>query len=110
ATLRRGVLLTGVAVVAVYVLGTMAMLVALPQETVSITNGLPQAVAALAQRIGTPALGPLAAVIAIMLVVSNIGGVGAWLTGSARLPSAAGVDKALPGAVARGPPKWPAPR
>jgi len=109
ATLRRGVLLTGVAVVAVYVLGTMAMLVALPQDTVSITNGLPQAVAALAQRSGAPWLGPLAAVIAIMLVVSNIGGVGAWLTGSARLPFAAGVDKALPEAFARVHPKWQTP-
>jgi len=109
ATLRRGVLLTGVAVVAVYVLGTMAMLVALPQETVSITNGLPQAVAALARRIGAPALAPFAALIALMLVVSNIGGVGAWLTGSARLPFAAGVDQALPAAFARVHPKWQTP-
>ena len=109
ATLRRGVLLTGVAVVAVYVLGTMAMLVALPQDTVSITNGLPQAVAALAQRSGAPLLGPLAALIAIMLVVSNIGGVGAWLTGSARLPFAAGVDQVLPEAFARVHPKWQTP-
>jgi amino acid transporter len=109
ATLRRGVLVSGGAIVAIYVLCTMAILVALPHETVSITNGMPQAIAALTDRLGAPILAPLAAVIAIMLVVSNIGGVGAWLTGSARLPFAAGVDKALPAAFARVHPKWQTP-
>ena len=109
ATLRRGVALSGVVIVAVYVLGTAAMLVALPSSTISITNGMPQAVAALADRIGAPVLGPLAAVIAVLLVISNIGGVGAWLTGSARLPYAAGVDRALPGAFARVHPTWQTP-
>jgi amino acid transporter len=109
ATLRRGVLVSGGAIVAIYVLCTMAILVALPHETVSITNGMPQAVAALTDRLGAPVLAPLAAVIAIMLVVSNIGGVGAWLTGSARLPFAAGVDQALPAAFARVHPKWQTP-
>src|SRR5207245_2544131 len=47
ATVRRGVVLSGLAVVAMYVLGTAAMLVALPAERVSITNGMPQATAAL---------------------------------------------------------------
>src|SRR5437870_9410592 len=45
--LRRGIMVSGVAVVAMYVLGTAAVLVALPHETVSITNGMPQATAAL---------------------------------------------------------------
>src|SRR5207244_780809 len=47
ATLRRGIAVSGLAIVAMYVLGTAAMLVALPQATVSITNGVPQATAAL---------------------------------------------------------------
>ncbi|HEY6807865.1 MAG TPA: APC family permease, partial [Gemmatimonadales bacterium] len=109
ATLRRGVIVSGGAIVAIYVLCTAALLVALPHETVSITNGMPQAIAALTDRLGAPVLAPLAAVIAIMLVVSNIGGVGAWLTGSARLPFAAGVDRALPAAFARIHPKWQTP-
>src|SRR2546421_6249064 len=54
ATLRRGVVVSGVAIVAMYVFGTAAMLVALPRETVSITNGMPQATAALVQRLGPP--------------------------------------------------------
>src|SRR5260370_6040379 len=41
ATLRRGVLLTGVAVVAVYVLRPVAVLVAPPPEAVGITHSAP---------------------------------------------------------------------
>ena len=109
ATLRRGVVVSGLAVVAMYVLGTAAMLVALPHETVSITNGVPQATAALVQRLGASWLGPVAAVVALLLVLGNLGGVGAWLAGSARLPFVAGVDGALPPAFGRIHPRWQTP-
>jgi APA family basic amino acid/polyamine antiporter len=49
------------------------------------------------------------ALVALMLVLGNIGGVGAWLTGVARLPYAAGVDRALPPAFSRVHPKWRTP-
>jgi glutamate:GABA antiporter len=110
ATLRRGVIVSGLAIVAMYVLGTAAMLIALPQETVSITNGMPQATAALVQLLGDrPWLGPVPAIVAILLVLGNLGGVGAWLAGSARLPYVAGVDGALPAAFARIHPRWQTP-
>jgi glutamate:GABA antiporter len=109
ATLRRGIALSGLAVVAMYVLGTAAMLVALPHETVSITNGMPQATAALVVRIGVPSLAPVAALVAVLLVLGNLGGVGAWLAGSARLPFVAGVDGALPAAFGRIHPRWQTP-
>src|SRR5438132_71346 len=89
-TLRRGIVISGFGIVAMYVLGTAAMLVALPAETVSITNGVPQATAALTQRLGAPWLAPVAGVVAILLALGNLGGVGAWLAGSARLPFVAG--------------------
>src|SRR5260370_42637120 len=101
ATLRRGVALSGIAIVTIYGLGTAAMLVALPQKPVSITNGMPQAPAALVERLGVPWLAPVAAIVAILLVLGNLGGVGAWLAGSARLPFVAGIDGALPAAFAR---------
>jgi glutamate:GABA antiporter len=111
ATLRRGVLVSGVAIVATYVLGTAAILVALPHEAVSITNGMPQATAALIARLGAsaPSLTWLVAVVAALLVVGNVGGVGAWLAGSARLPYVAGVGGALPPAFARVHPRWHTP-
>ena len=109
ATVRRGVVISGVAIVATYVLGTWAMLAALPPEQVSITNGMPQATAALVARVGAAGLGPLATLVALLLVLGNIGGVGAWLAGSARLPFAAGIDRALPEAFARVHPRWQTP-
>jgi glutamate:GABA antiporter len=109
ATLRRGIALSGLAVVAMYVLGTAAMLVALPHETVSITNGMPQATAALVVRVGVPWLAPVAALVAVLLVLGNLGGVGAWLAGSARLPFVAGVDGALPAIFGRIHPRWQTP-
>jgi len=109
ATLRRGVLLSGVAIVAMYLLGTAAMLVALPHETVSVTNGMPQAAQALVDRLAVAGIGFLPALIALLLAIGNLGGVGAWLAGSARLPFAAGVDRALPPAFARLHPRWQTP-
>src|SRR5881392_881494 len=109
ATVRRGIVISGFGIVALYVVGTAAMLVALPAETVSITNGMPQATAVLAQRIGASWLAPVAAIVAILLVLGNLGGVGAWLAGSARLPYVAGVDGALPPAFGRIHPRWHTP-
>lgn len=108
AALRRGATLSGVTVAAMYVLGTAAVLVALPAQQVSITTGVPQATATLVERLGGAGF-PLAAVVALLLVLGNVGGVGAWLAGSARLPFAAGIDRALPAAFARVHPVWQTP-
>ena len=94
---------------AIYLLGTVAMLVALPRETVSITNGMPQATAALVARLDVPGLGWVAAIVAALLVLGNVGGVGAWLAGSARLPYVAGIGGALPPVFARVHPRWRTP-
>jgi amino acid transporter len=109
ATLRRGVTLSGFAIVLMYMIGTAAILVALPPATISLTNGMPQATAALVERLGYPILAIVPALIALMLAFGNIGGVGAWLTGGARLPYAAGVDRALPQAFSRVHPRWRTP-
>src|SRR5258705_3227646 len=109
ATLRRGIFVSGIAIVAMYILGTAALLVALPAETVSITNGIPQAAAAIAARLQAPILAPIAALVAILLVMGNVGGVGAWLAGSARIPFVAGLDAVLPAAFGKVHPRWQTP-
>jgi amino acid transporter len=109
ATLRRGIFVSGIAIVAMYILGTAALLMALPAETVSITNGIPQAAAAIAARLGAPALAPVAALVAVLLVLGNLGGVGAWLAGTARIPFVAGLDTVLPAAFGRVHPRWQTP-
>lgn len=109
ATLRRGVLVSGFGIVATYIIGTLAILVALPHETISITNGMPQAAQALAERLGGGWILVVPPVIAVLLTIGSLGGTGAWLAGCARLPFAAGVDKALPPAFARLHPRWGTP-
>jgi amino acid transporter len=56
-----------------------------------------------------PGLRWVAGVVAALLVLGNVGGVGAWLAGSARLPYVAGVGGALPPAFARVHPRWRTP-
>jgi amino acid transporter len=109
ATLRRGVVLSGVSIVAIYLLGTAAMLVALPAATVNVTNGLPQATAALVSRLGAAWLVPATALIAALITLGNLGGVGAWIAGTARIPFVAGVDRVLPAAFGKVHPRWRTP-
>src|SRR5438309_5314576 len=54
ATVRRGAVVSGIAIVAMYVLGTAATLIALPPHQVNITNGIPQAAAALVAGLDHP--------------------------------------------------------
>src|SRR5262249_13185247 len=92
ATLRRGVVVSGFAIVAVYIVGTAAMIVALPANTVSVTNGMPQAAQALVERIGSSGIGGLPVAVAILLTAGDLGGVGGWVAGAAGLPCCAAGD------------------
>lgn len=105
-TIRRGILISGALIVFVYIIGTVAILAALPPETVDITNGVPQATAAMELRLG---LTGITYIVAVMLVIGNLGGVGAWLAGTARIPFVAGLDRKLPPAFGRVHPKWKSP-
>src|ERR1041384_6876285 len=95
ATLRRGIVWSGVGIVATYVLGTLAILVALPADAVNLTNGVPQAAAAIVERLGGGWLVIVPALVAALLTLGNLGGAGAWIAGSARIPFVAGVDRVL---------------
>ena len=102
----RAILIAGALIVATYVLGTAAVLVALPRHEVRALEGFLDAI----QRAGVGLGLPLAGVIgAAFLTVSNIGGVGAWLTAAARLPFVAGLDRYLPPAFGRLHPRWGTP-
>jgi len=105
-TLPRAILTAGAIITAIYILGTAAILVALPPGQVSGLQGITQAISATADRIGTPFLGPL---LALLITIGNVGGVGAWLASMARLPFTAGIDRLLPPAFARLHPRWGTP-
>lgn len=109
ATLRRGVVVSGGAIVATYMLGTLAILVTLPPAAVNITNGLPQAALAVVEQLGSGPLLIVVPVLAALVTLGNLGGVGAWIAGSARIPFVAGVDRVLPAAFGKVHPRWRTP-
>lgn len=89
----RAILIAGVMIAAIYMAGTAALLVALPASQIDIIGGIPQALAAVGKRLGLSLFGPLTAA---LLALSQLGGLGAWITGTARLPFVVGVDRYLP--------------
>jgi amino acid transporter len=99
-------IVAGVIVTTGYILGTIAILVALPASRVGNMEGIMQGISAAAARVGWYGLGPA---VALLIVLSNLGGVGAYLGSLARLPFVVGIDRYLPSAFGRIHPKWGTP-
>ncbi len=100
------VLVSGVTVAFCYIVGTAAILLALPSSEVSNLQGLVQAIAKTASRLGFPGVLPVAA---FLIALSNIGAAGAYLAAVARLPFVAGLDHFLPPAFGALHPRWKTP-
>ena len=105
-TISRAVLIAGVSIAVIYILGTLAILLALPQAEITGLGGIMDAITATGARIGVTGLAPIAA---ILIVLSTLGGVGVWLAAPARLPFVAGIDRYLPAAFGRLHPKYGTP-
>jgi amino acid transporter len=94
----RATLISCIVIAAIYIAGTASLLIALPTSTIDIIAGIPQALAAIGNRVGLPLFGPLTAG---LVTIGTIGGISAWVTGTARLPFVVGVDRYLPAALGR---------
>ena len=94
-TIPRGLIAAGFVITAGYILGTIAVLVALPR--VNTLEGIMQAISSSADRVGWTGLGPA---VALLICVSILGGVGAYLAALSRIPFVAGIDRYLPPALA----------
>jgi len=103
-TIPRGLLAAGFIITAGYILGTIGVLATLP--TVNSLEGIMQAISSSAERVGWTGLGPS---VALLICVSNLGGVGAYLAALSRIPFVAGIDRFLPPAFGRVHPKWGTP-
>ncbi len=99
-------IVAGVIVTTAYILGTIAILVALPSGQVGNMEGIMQAISSAAARVGWYGIGPA---VAFLIVLANLGGVGAYLASLARLPFVVGIDRYLPSAFGRIHPKWGTP-
>ena len=105
-TVPRAVLTAGVAITALYIVGTLSVLLAIPKEQVSGLQGISQAIQAMSVRVGLAWLAP---VLAAFVTLNALGGVGGWFAATARLPFVAGIDRFLPDAFGRLHPKWRTP-
>jgi len=105
-TVPRALLVAAPMIAAIYMLGTLSVLVALPSAEVTGLQGIMQAIERAAARLQLEWVTPLAAV---LMTVTALGSVGAWLEAVARIPFAAGLDRSLPAGFGRLHPRWGTP-
>ncbi len=101
-----GLLIAAPCIGAIYVVGTIAVMGALPSSVVDPSSGVMQAISSGAARLGWGLLTPVAAV---LVFVSCLGSCGAWLGAVARIPFVAGIDRYLPPVFGRMHPRWGSP-
>jgi glutamate:GABA antiporter len=102
----KSIPIAGAITTLIYILGTIALIVSVPREKVSILTGVLQAIAEQGKAFG---FASLAIIVALPLTISQFGGVGAWLAGSGRILFVVGVDRYLPAVFSKVHPKWGTP-
>jgi amino acid transporter len=95
-SLPRAMLISGLIIAVIYIAGTAILLIAVPEGEINVITGIPQALAAIGDRVSLPGL---AFAGALLVVMSSTGGLGAWVSGVARIPYAIGIDRYLPQAL-----------
>jgi len=105
-TVPRAILAAGALITVLYIAGTFSILLAIPKEQVTGLQGIMQAIQAITMRVGLQAWVPL---VAALVTLNALGGVGGWFAATARLPFVAGIDRFLPPAFGRLHPRWRTP-
>lgn len=105
-TVPAAVLWGGVISGILYVCSTLALLLALPRQEIAVVQGVIQAVSRMAEDSG---IAWLVRPLALVLSIAAAGVTSAWLSGSARIPFVAGLDKYLPSALGRLHPQYTTP-
>jgi glutamate:GABA antiporter len=96
--LPRAVAWGGIISGLLYIGAILAVLIALPQKDIGVVQGILQAVTRMSADIGVAWFVPP---LAIALTVAIAGTTSAWLSGSARIPFVAGLDRYLPPALGK---------
>ncbi len=94
-TVPRALLTAGCIVTLAYIAGTVAMLIALPSDSISGVDSFMRGAQQLCMHLGIPWLVPL---MAALVALGAVGGAAAYLSSTSRLPFVAGIDRYLPSA------------
>jgi glutamate:GABA antiporter len=106
--LPRSIYIAAPLVALVYICGTGSMLWLVPEKNLNLVAGPLQGIANGMREFGS-AWFWVAPAAAFCLTLSRIGGLGAWLTGSARVAFVVGIDRYFPPAFGRIHPRWHTP-
>lgn len=102
----RAILLASISVGLIYILGTLMLIMTVPEGQVGIIEGIPQAFLAMADGLSMPVIGSIGG---LLVAIATMGLFGSWMTGTARVPFVIGLDHYLPDAFAKVHPKWGSP-
>jgi amino acid transporter len=105
-TVPRALLTSAPLIALIYVLGTLSILWAVPAQEVNPLYGVLQAVSRAEERLGITGL---TAIGAVLVTITCLGSVGAWLEAVARIPFVAGLDHYLPPIFGRLHPRFGSP-
>jgi glutamate:GABA antiporter len=105
-TIPRAILTSGAVIAVLYLAGTLSVLLTIPKEQVSGLQGIMQAMQTVTNKVGLAWLAPI---VAALVTVNALGGVGGWFAATARLPFVAGIDRFLPPAFGKLHPRWRTP-
>jgi amino acid transporter len=102
----RAIVYASIAVGAIYILGTLMLIITVPEGEISVIEGMAQSFSSVSQALKTPWLGSVGAA---MVALGTLGLFSAWLTGTARIPFVIGLDRYLPKVVGKVHPQWGSP-
>jgi glutamate:GABA antiporter len=100
-------MIAGALVTLIYIAGSASVLIAVPASALQERSGIADAVDLIARNLGLIGMG---AVTGGLLALGSFAGTNSWFGGAARVPFAAGVDRALPAWFARLDPRRQTPR
>ena len=106
--LPRAIFIAAPLIALAYILGTSAVLWLVPGGELNVVSGFLQAIKNGASNL-SPAFWWIAPLCAALYTIGNIGGVGAWLIGPARVAFVIGLDRYFPKAFGKVHPTWHTP-
>lgn len=107
-SLPRSIFIAAPLIAIAYIVGTAAVLWQLPSKDINVVSGFLQAIRTGAENI-SPTLVWVAPLCAAAYSIGNLGSMGAWLIGPARIAFVIGLDRYFPKAFGAVHPRWHTP-